>query len=40
MLVGHSGGAILAMAYAIRYSARVASPVLMNSGPIRDALTV
>jgi len=33
-LAGHSFGAILAMAYAIRYSDRVASLALMNSGPI------
>lgn len=33
-LAGHSFGAILAMAYAIRYPERVASLVLMNSGPI------
>jgi proline iminopeptidase len=36
-LAGHSFGAILAMAYAIRYPQRVASLVLMNSGPIRYA---
>ena len=33
-LAGHSFGAILAMEYAIQYPDRVASLILMNSGPI------
>jgi proline iminopeptidase len=36
-LAGHSFGAILGMAYAIHYPKRLASLVLMNSGPIRYA---
>jgi len=36
-LLGHSAGAVLAMAYAGRYPQRVASLVLSNSGPIRSA---
>lgn len=36
-LLGHSAGAVLAMAYAGQYPERVASLVLANSGPIRRA---
>jgi len=36
-LLGHSAGAVIAMAYAGRYPERVASLVLANSGPIRRA---
>ena len=36
-VLGHSAGAILAMAYATIYPARVSSLLLVNSGPIRAA---
>jgi len=36
-LLGHSAGAVIAMAYAGRYPDRVASMILANSGPIRRA---
>lgn len=36
-VLGHSAGAVLAMAYAASYPSRVSSLVLANSGPIRAA---
>ena len=36
-MLGHSAGAILAMAYAAGYPARISSLLLVNSGPIRAA---
>jgi len=37
IVAGHSAGAVLALVYAIRYPKRIASLILMNSGPIRYA---
>ena len=37
IVAGHSAGAVLGVVYAIQYSQRVASLVLMSSGPIRYA---
>ena len=37
VVLGHSAGAVLAMAYATSYPAHVASLLLANSGPIRAA---
>ncbi len=36
-VLGHSAGAVLAMAYATSYPSRVSSLLLVNSGPIRAA---
>ena len=36
-VLGHSAGAVLAMAYAASYPSRVSSLLLVNSGPIRAA---